>query len=74
MVAGIETIECTILCIVGNQSRVLIVTGEVIVGQATDEEGLSLDVLHLRTERTAVTTGVRQDKVADIDSVVPVTP
>ena len=45
MVSGIKTIECRILAVVGDEGRVLVVTGQVVVGQSANEECLTLDAL-----------------------------
>ena len=73
-VCGIESVEGGISAVVGNQWRVLVITGEVVVGQAADEEGLSLDALHLIVQCSIVFSSTGEDEVTYINGVIPLTP
>ena len=74
VVGGIETVKRRIGAVVCDQWHVLIISGQIVVSQCTQEQQLSLDVLHALTQLAVIITGTGEAEVADVDGIVPLTP
>ena len=71
--AGIETIEVGVGRVVGYEAALVVICGEGVVGEATDEERLTLDlVVGVLGERDLL--DLLEDIVATVDGMVAVAP